>query len=144
MNMGNESEIVEFKKSTSLLKEVENSNKEYICICFSGDCRPYSYKGKFYLRSATSDHKISSERKIRYLIKPIEKNTFEYPYKHKLAVNNNMPLKTEVEKLLRNLWYEIFSTPLLPFERCFTIDDKVSLNIGYLNLLNGMKLDQKS
>ncbi|MCL2188479.1 MAG: ATP-binding protein [Defluviitaleaceae bacterium] len=195
MNLGNESEIVEVKKSTSLLKKgiksmvailnkhnegtlffginddgdivgqdifnstirdiskhikdyvqpmiypeikripIENSQKEYIRVRFAGDCQPYSYKSKFYLRIATSDSKMS-EKDIRYQIRPIEKNTFIYPYEHRLTIGNfgiyNIHPKAEIEKLLKNLWEEIFSTDLLPFERCLTIGNEISLSIEYL------------
>jgi len=41
--------------------------------------------------------------------------------------------KFTIELLLRNLWNEIFITPLLPFDSCFIIKSKIQMNIDFLH-----------
>jgi len=40
--------------------------------------------------------------------------------------------KYTMRKLLRDLWNEIFTTPLLPFEKCFRSGESIELDISFL------------
>lgn len=123
--------IAEFIKPTIVptIVKLLVDDKQYVKVDFYGLEKPYSYNGKYYIRSADEDRLISTSNLKKILRNELDRNLWEVEY-------TNTKVNDVDKNAIKTLHKEAIKNKRLPNEK---INDKSFLK--KLNLINNSVLN---